>query len=54
MLNPPTIHSENRIADSYHSHALCGQSMESVTGFSIGRSGFLTYLSLPPLALEHP
>ncbi len=31
-LNPPTIHSANRIADSGHSHALCCQSVESVTG----------------------
>src|SRR5690554_265180 len=31
-LNPPTIHSENRIADSYPSHALCCQSEESDTG----------------------
>ncbi len=31
-LNPPTIHSANRIADSDHSHALCCQSVESVTG----------------------
>jgi len=32
LLNPPTIHSENRIADSYPSHALCCQSVESDTG----------------------
>src|SRR5690554_305348 len=39
-LNPPTIHSENRIADSYPSHALCCQSEESDTGFSVHESAF--------------